>query len=111
MFSFIQKSILVIDHVGSFQEKTHAALLIFDVRQALLCCIWFESMVLGFWIENKVKVTAHFNKPQLKKNMYQQVSLEHTFSLVEPFIDSKGRVGFTDELSELPVPINHVRSP
>ncbi|KIH80567.1 AAA family ATPase [Pseudomonas batumici] len=88
VLSYTNKGILVIDHVGSFQEKILAALSVFDVRQALLYCrIWFESMVLEFCIENEVKVTAHFNKSQLKKSMYLQVSLEHTFSLVEPFID------------------------
>ncbi|PMY43903.1 AAA family ATPase, partial [Pseudomonas sp. FW305-53] len=87
VLSYTNKGILVIDHVGSFQEKILAALSVFDVRQALLYCrIWFESMVLEFCIENEVKVTAHFNKSQLKKSMYLQVSLEHTFSLVEPFI-------------------------
>jgi DNA sulfur modification protein DndD len=44
-------------------------------------------MVLEFCIENGVQVTANFNKSQLKKSMYLQVSLEHTFKLVEPFID------------------------
>ncbi|RMS07880.1 hypothetical protein ALP72_02723 [Pseudomonas coronafaciens pv. coronafaciens] len=88
VLSYTNKGILVIDHVGSFQEKILAALSVFDVRQALLYCrIWFESMVLEFCIENEVKMTAHFNKSQLKKSMYLQVSLEHTFSLVEPFID------------------------
>src|SRR5690606_4463816 len=38
-------------------------------------------------IENRVTVTANFTKSQLKKSMYLQVSPEHTFSLVEPFID------------------------
>lgn len=87
VLSYTNKGILVINHVGSFQEKILAALSVFDVRQALLYCrIWFESMVLEFCIENEVKVTAQFNKSQLKKSMYLQVSLEHTFSLVEPFI-------------------------
>ncbi|WP_447797767.1 AAA family ATPase [Pseudomonas moraviensis] len=88
VLSYTNKGILVIDHVGSFQEKILSALSVFDVRQALLYCrIWFESMVLEFCIENQVKVTAHFNKSQLKKSMYLQISLEHTFSLVEPYID------------------------
>lgn len=88
VLSYTNKGILVIDHVGSFQEKILSALSVFDVRQALLYCrIWFESMVLEFCIENEVKVTAHFNKSQLKKSMYLQISLEHTFSLVEPYID------------------------
>ena len=88
VLSYTNKGILVIDHAGSFQEKILSALSVFDVRQALLYCrIWFESMVLEFCIENEVKVTAHFNKSQLKKSMYLQISLEHTFSLVEPYID------------------------
>lgn len=88
VLSYTNKGIVVIDHAGGFQKKVYLALSVFDVRQALLYCrIWFESMVLEFCIENGVKVTANFNKSQLKKNMYLQVSLEHTFSLVEPFID------------------------
>lgn len=88
VLSYTNKGIVVIDHAGGFQKKVHVALSVFDVRQALLYCrIWFESMVLEFCIENGVKVTASFNKSQLKKSMYLQVSLEHTFKLVEPFID------------------------
>ena len=88
VLSYTNKGIVVIDHAGGFQKKVHVALSVFDVRQALLYCrIWFESMVLEFCIENGVKVTASFNKSQLKKSMYLQVSLEHTFTLVEPFID------------------------
>lgn len=88
VLSYTNKGVVVIDHAGGFQKKVHVALSVFDVRQALLYCrIWFESMVLEFCIENSVKVTANFNKSQLKKNMYLQVSLEHTFTLVEPFID------------------------
>lgn len=88
VLSYTNKGVVVIDHAGGFQKKVHVALSVFDVRQALLYCrIWFESMVLEFCIENSVKVTANFNKSQLKKNMYLQVSLEYTFTLVEPFID------------------------
>ena len=88
VLSYTNKGIVVIDHAGGFQRKVHVALSVFDVRQALLYCrIWFESMVLEFCIENGVQVTANFNKSQLKKSMYLQVSLEHTFKLVEPFID------------------------
>ncbi|NHC53811.1 ATP-binding protein [Pseudomonas sp. AU8050] len=88
VISYTNKGIVVIDHAGGFQKKVHVALSVFDVRQALLYCrIWFESMVLEFCIENGVQVTANFNKSQLKKSMYLQVSLEHTFKLVEPFID------------------------
>lgn len=88
VLSYTNKGIVVIDHAGGFQKKVYVALSVFDVRQALLYCrIWFESMVLEFCIENGVTVTANFNKSQLKKSMYLQVSLEHTFSLVEPFID------------------------
>ncbi|MBF8668174.1 AAA family ATPase [Pseudomonas putida] len=87
VLSYTNKGIVVIDHAGGFQKKVDVALSVFDVRQALLYCrIWFESMVLEFCIENGVTVTANFNKSQLKKSMYLQVSLEHTFSLVEPFI-------------------------
>ncbi|WP_122613454.1 AAA family ATPase [Pseudomonas viridiflava] len=88
VLSYTNKGIVVIDHAGGFQKKVHVALSVFDVRQALLYCrIWFESMVLEFCIEKGVKVTASFNKSQLKKSMYLQVSLEHTFKLVEPYID------------------------
>ncbi|WP_410481688.1 AAA family ATPase [Pseudomonas plecoglossicida] len=88
VLSYTNKGIVVIDHAGGFQKKVYVALSVFDVRQALLYCrIWFESMVLEFCIENGVTVTANFSKSQLKKSMYLQVSLEHTFSLVEPFID------------------------
>ncbi|PSS59190.1 AAA family ATPase [Pseudomonas sp. BBP2017] len=88
VLSYTNKGIVVIDHAGGFQKKVYVALSVFDVRQALLYCrIWFESMVLEFCIENGVTVTANFNKSQLKKSMYLQVSLEHTFSLIEPFID------------------------
>lgn len=88
VLSYTNKGIVVIDHEGGFQKKVYVALSVFDVRQALLYCrIWFESMVLEFCIENGVTVTANFNKSQLKKSMYLQVSLEHTFSLVETFID------------------------
>jgi DNA sulfur modification protein DndD len=79
---------VAIDHEGGFQKKVYQALSVFDVRQALLYCrIWFESMVLEFCIENQIPITANFNKSQLKKSIYLQVSLERTFSLVEPFID------------------------
>jgi DNA sulfur modification protein DndD len=88
VLSYTNKGIVVIDHAGGFQKKVHVALSVFDVRQALLYCrIWFESMVLEFCIDNGVRITANFNKSQLKKSMYLQVSLEHTFTLVEPFID------------------------
>ncbi|MFT2161050.1 ATP-binding protein [Pseudomonas putida] len=87
VLSYTNKGIVVVDHAGGFQKKVYVALSLFDVRQALLYCrIWFESMVLEFCIENGVKVTANFNRSQLKKSMYLQVSLEHTFTLVEPFI-------------------------
>src|SRR5690606_39804503 len=88
VLSYTNKGIVMIDHEGGFQKKVCEALSVFDVRQALLYCrIWFESMVLEFCIKNGVTVTANFNKSQLKKSTYLQVSLEHTFSLVEPFID------------------------
>jgi len=88
VLSYTNKGIVVIDHAGGFQKKIQVALSVFDVRQALLYCrIWFESMVLEFCIEKGVKVTANFNKAQLKNSMYLQVSLEHTFDLIVPFID------------------------
>lgn len=88
VLNYTNKGIVAIDHAGGFQKKVYLALSVFDIRQALLYCrIWFESMVLEFCIENRVTVTANFTKSQLKKSMYLQVSLEHTFSLVEPFID------------------------
>jgi len=88
VLSYTNRGVVTIDHEGGFQKKVYIALSVFDIRQALLYCrIWFESMVLEFCIENRVTVTANFNKSHLKKSMYLQVSLEHTFSLVEPFID------------------------
>ncbi|MPS77861.1 MAG: hypothetical protein E2591_07210 [Achromobacter sp.] len=88
VLSYTNRGIVAIDHEGGFQKKVYLALSVFDVRQALLYCrIWFESMVVEFCIDNRVTVTANFNKSQLKKSMYLQVSLERTFSLVEPFID------------------------
>ncbi|WP_419795201.1 AAA family ATPase [Pseudomonas palleroniana] len=88
VLSYTNKGIVVIDHAGGFQKKVQVALSVFDVRQALLYCrIWFESMVLEFCIEKGVRVTANFNKSQLKKSMYLQVSLEHTFDLILPYID------------------------
>ncbi|EFQ63150.1 hypothetical protein PFWH6_2827 [Pseudomonas fluorescens WH6] len=88
VLSYTNKGIVVIDHAGGFQKKVQVALSVFDVRQALLYCrIWFESMVLEFCIEKGVQVTANFNKSQLKKSMYLQVSLEHTFDLILPYID------------------------
>jgi DNA sulfur modification protein DndD len=88
VLSYTNRGIVAIDHEGGFQKKVYQALSVFDVRQALLYCrIWFESMVLEFCIENQIPITANFNKSQLKKSIYLQVSLERTFSLVEPFID------------------------
>ncbi|MBF8008057.1 AAA family ATPase [Pseudomonas brenneri] len=88
VLSYTNKGIVVIDHAGGFQEKVYRALTVYDIRQALIYCrIWFESMVLEYCIEKGVSVTARFNKSQLKKSMYLQVSLETTFSLVEPYID------------------------
>lgn len=88
VLSYTNKGIVVIDHSGGFQKKVYEALSVFDIRQALIYCrIWFESIVLEFCIEKGIKVTANFNRSQLKKSIYLQVSLEHTFSLVEPFID------------------------
>ena len=85
---YTNRGIVAIDHEGGFQKKVYLALSVFDIRQALLYCrIWFESIVLEFCIENRITITANFNKSQLKKSIYLQVSLERTFSLVEPFIE------------------------
>src|SRR5690606_14882439 len=63
------------------------ALRVYDVRQALIYCrIWFESIVIEYCLENAVSITAQFGKSQLKKNVYLQVSLERTFSLIEPVL-------------------------
>lgn len=88
VLSYTNKGIVIIDYAGGFQEKVHRALAVYDIRQALIYCrIWFESMILEYCIEKGLSVTAHFNKSQLKKSMYLQVSLEATFSLVEPHIN------------------------
>ncbi|WP_210132515.1 AAA family ATPase [Stenotrophomonas rhizophila] len=87
VLNYTNKGVVMIDHAGGFQKKIHVALSVFDVRQALIYCrIWFESIVIEFCIDNCVTVTANFNKSQLKKSTYLQVSLEKTFLLVEPFI-------------------------
>lgn len=87
VLSYTNKGIVVVDHAGGFQEKVHRALSVYDIRQALIYCrIWFESMVVEYCLDNSVSITAHFNKSQLKRNAFLQISLEKTFSLVEPRI-------------------------
>ncbi|PJY96156.1 ATP-binding protein [Pseudomonas donghuensis] len=87
VLTYTNKGIVVVDHVGGFQGKVHEALRVYDVRQALIYCrIWFESIVVEFCLENSVAITAQFGKSQLKKNNYLQISLEKTFSLVEPYL-------------------------
>ena len=87
VLSYSNRGIVVIDHAGGFQEKVYRALSVYDIRQALVYCrIWFESMVLEYCIENRLSIFAEFGRSQLKKNMYLQISLEKTFSLIEPII-------------------------
>ncbi|MDT4815623.1 DNA replication and repair protein RecF [compost metagenome] len=87
VLTYTNKGIVAVDHAGGFQGKVHEALRVYDVRQALIYCrIWFESIVVEYCLENAVAVTAQFSKSQLKKNAYLQISLEKTFSLVEPFL-------------------------
>lgn len=87
VLSHTNKGIILVDHAGGFQEKVYRAMAVYDIRQALIYCrIWFESMVLEYCLDNGLSVTARFEKSQMKKNMYLQVSLEKTFSLVEPQI-------------------------
>ncbi|WP_409265252.1 AAA family ATPase [Pseudomonas sp. KCJK8521] len=88
VLTYTNKGIVVIDYAGGFQKKVHAALLVYDVRQALVYCrIWFESMVLEFCIEKNLSITAQFSKQSVKSNMFLQLSLEKTFSLIEPYIN------------------------
>lgn len=87
VISYTNKGIVIIDYEGGFQAKVNQALAMYDVRQALIYCrIWFESMVVEFCLDNSVSITAEFSKSSLKKNIYLQISLEKTFSLVEPHI-------------------------
>lgn len=87
VLTYTNKGIVAVDHAGGFQGKVHEALRLYDVRQALIYCrIWFESIVVEYCLENALAVTAHFGKSQLKKNVYLQISLEKTFSLVEPLL-------------------------
>ncbi|PBQ09935.1 hypothetical protein CCL07_04385 [Pseudomonas congelans] len=87
ILSYTNKGIVALDHSGGFQGKVHDALRVYDVRQALIYCrIWFESIVIEYCLENAVSITAQFGKSQLKKNVYLQVSLERTFSLIEPVL-------------------------
>lgn len=87
VLTYTNKGIVAVNHAGGFQGKVHEALHVYDVRQALIYCrIWFESIVVEYCLENAVAVTAQFSKSQLKKNAYLQISLEKTFSLVEPYL-------------------------
>lgn len=87
VLSYTNSGIVMVDHAGGFQEKVHRALSVYDIRQALIYCrIWFESMVLEFCLDNELSITAQFNKSQVKKSTYLQISLERTFALVEPRI-------------------------
>lgn len=87
VLSYTNQGIVMVDHAGGFQEKVHRALSVYDIRQALIYCrIWFESMILEYCLDNAVSVTAQFKKSALKKSIYLQLSLEKTFTLVEPHI-------------------------
>lgn len=87
VLSCTNKGIVIVDYAGGFQAKVNEALAVYDVRQALIYCrIWFESMVVEYCLDNSVSITAEFNKSNLKKNIYLQISLEKTFALVEPHI-------------------------
>lgn len=87
VLSYTNKGIVIVDYAGGFQAKVHEALLVYDVRQALIYCrIWFESMVIEYCLDNSVSITAQFGKSNLKKNIYLQISLEKTFGLVETHI-------------------------
>ncbi|MCP2144245.1 UNVERIFIED_ORG: DNA sulfur modification protein DndD [Pseudomonas poae] len=88
VLTYTNKGIVVIDYSAGFQKKVHMALSVYDVRQALLYCrIWFESMVLEFCIEKGLSITAQFGRLSVKNNMFLQVSLEKTFTLIEPHIN------------------------
>lgn len=87
VLTYTNKGIVAVDHAGGFQGKVNEALRVYDVRQALIYCrIWFESSVVEYCLENALTVTAQFGKSQLKKNAYLQISLEKTFSLIEPYL-------------------------
>jgi DNA sulfur modification protein DndD len=87
ILSYTNRGIVAVQHSGGFQGKVDEALRVYDVRQALIYCrIWFESIVIEYCLENAMEVTAHFGKAQLKKNVYLQISLEKTFSLIEPLL-------------------------
>ncbi|QKJ37653.1 ATP-binding protein [Pseudomonas sp. MPDS] len=88
VLTYTNKGIVVIDYSAGFQKKVHVALSVFDVRQALVYCrIWFESIVLEFCIEKGLSITAQFGRLSVKNNMFLQVSLEKTFTLIEPHIN------------------------
>lgn len=83
---YTNHGIVVINYAGGFREKIEYALSVFDVRQALIYCrIWFETIVVDFCLEKKIEITARFERGN-KKNNLLQISLEKTFSLVEPYV-------------------------
>lgn len=87
ILSYTNRGIVAVHHAGGFQGKVDEALRVYDVRQALIYCrIWFESIVIEYCLENSIEITAQFGKSQLKKNVYLQISLEKTFSLIEPLL-------------------------
>lgn len=87
VLTYTNKGIVAVDHAGGFQGKVNEALSVYDVRQALIYCrIWFESIVVEYCIENALALTAQFGKSQLKKSAYLQISLEKTFSMIEPYL-------------------------
>jgi len=87
VLTYTNKGIVAADHAGGFQGKVNEALGVYDVRQALIYCrIWFESIVVEYCLENALALTAQFGKSQLKKSFYLQISLEKTFSIIEPYL-------------------------
>ena len=87
VLSYTNRGVVSVDYSGGFQGKVHEAMQVYDVRQALIYCrIWFESIVIEYCLENSVSITAQFGKSHLKKNAYLQISLERTFSLIEPLL-------------------------
>jgi DNA sulfur modification protein DndD len=83
---YTNRGIVAVNYAGGFREKIEYALSVFDIRQALIYCrIWFETMVVDFCLDKKIEVTARFERGN-KKNNLLQISLEKTFSLVEPYI-------------------------
>lgn len=87
ILSYTNRGVVTVHHAGGFQGKVEEALRVYDVRQALIYCrIWFETIVIEYCLENAMQITAQFGKSQLKKSVYLQISLEKTFSLIEPLL-------------------------